>query len=171
MAMSIIELVSRQLVSGVVRMVYAIIYSFLLGYGIEMGSEIYGAIDPNSVSAQGQAEICKTALSSTTCVTVIPQLYYIMTVPLFAISYCIYLRARPVRWPTMITVATSGFVVTYLLSCYATAPTQVLQVVPAFAVGLIGNLLTKFTGKMSLDAVILAVSFGEGKMDYIEANY
>ncbi|KAI8885283.1 DUF1212-domain-containing protein [Backusella circina FSU 941] len=159
MAVAIVELVSRQLVSGVVRMVYAIIYSFLLGYGIEMGSEIFGAISPQSVSAQGQAEICKTALSSTTCVTVIPQLYYIMTVPLFAISYCIYLRARPARWPTMITVATCGFVVNYLLSCYATAPTQVLQVVPAFTVGFLGNLLTKFTGKMSLDAVILGIFY------------
>ncbi|OBZ91601.1 Pheromone-regulated membrane protein 10 [Choanephora cucurbitarum] len=159
MAVALIELVSRQLVSGVVRMVYAIMYSFLLGYGIEMGSEIFGKINPESVSSQGQAKVCIDATSSSTCVTVIPQAYYFLTVPLFALTYCIYLRARLPRWPYMIFVAVSGFVVNYILSCYANAPSQVLQVVPAFTVGLLGNLLTKFTGKMSLDAVILGIFY------------
>lgn len=158
MAVAIIELVSRQLVSGVVRMVYAIVYSFLLGYGIEMGSELFGTIDPESVSQQGQAQSCVAAYTSTTCVTIISKWYYFLTVPLFAISYCIYLRARPPRWPAMIIVSACGFVTNYSLACYANAPSQVLQVVPAFTVGLLGNLLSKFTGQMSLDAVILGVS-------------
>lgn len=157
MAVALIELVSRQLVSGVVRMVYAIIYSFLLGYGIEMGSELFGTIKPESISAQTQAANCVAATSSSTCVTIIPQPFYFMTVPLFAVAYCVYLRARLPRWPAMIIVASCGFVTNYALSCYANAPTQVLQVVPAFVVGLLGNLLTKITGKMSLDAVILGV--------------
>ncbi|KAI8090079.1 uncharacterized protein B0P05DRAFT_577640 [Gilbertella persicaria] len=159
MAVALIELVSRQPVSGVVRMVYAIMYSFLLGYGIEMGSEIFGKIDAESVSSQGQAQACKAASSSSTCVTIIPQAYYFLTVPLFALAYCIYLRARVPRWLPMIFVAVSGFVVNYALSCYAQAPSQVLQVVPAFTVGLLGNLLTKLTGKMSLDAVILGIFY------------
>ncbi|KAI9472003.1 MAG: hypothetical protein EXX96DRAFT_582557 [Benjaminiella poitrasii] len=159
MAVALIELVSRQLVCGAVRIVYAIIYSFLLGYGIEMGSEIFGLINPESISAQGQASACVAAINSTTCVTIIPQAYYFMTVPLFAVAYCIYLRARLPRWPIMIAVASSGFVVNWALSCRANAPSQVLQVVPAFVVGLLGNLLTKITGKMSLDAVILGVFY------------
>lgn len=158
MAVALVELVSRQLVCGVIRLVYAIIYSFLLGYGIEMGSEIFGAIRPESVSAQGQSEACVNATNSSTCVTIIPQAFYFLTVPLFAVAYCVYLRARIPRWPIMIVVAACGFVTNYALSCYAEAPSQVLQVVPAFVVGLLGNLLSKFTGKMSLDAVILGVS-------------
>ncbi|KAI7887881.1 uncharacterized protein EV154DRAFT_539536 [Mucor mucedo] len=159
MAVAIIELVSRQLVSGVVRMVYAIIYSFLLGYGIEMGSELFGTIDPESVTAQGQAQVCVEAYTSTTCVTIISKWFYFLTVPLFAISYCVYLRARPPRWPVMIFVAACGFITNYVLSCHAHAPSQVLQVVPAFVVGLLGNLLSKFTGQMSLDAVILGIFY------------
>ena len=58
----------------------------------------------------------------------------------------------------MIFVAACGFITNYVLSCHAHAPSQVLQVVPAFVVGLLGNLLSKFTGQMSLDAVILGVS-------------
>lgn len=48
MIIAIIELVSRQLVNGVVRMVYAVIYSFLLGYGVSLGSSLYLAIDKNA---------------------------------------------------------------------------------------------------------------------------
>lgn len=155
MAVALVELVSRQLVCGVVRLVYAIMYSFLLGYGIEMGSEIYAAIQPESLT---QSEACKQASGASTCVTIIPQAFYFLTVPLFAVAYCVYLRARIPRWPVMVIVAACGFVTNYALSCKANAPSQVLQVVPAFVVGLLGNLLSKFTGKMSLDAVILGVS-------------
>ncbi|KAI8992317.1 hypothetical protein BDB01DRAFT_841642 [Pilobolus umbonatus] len=159
MAVSIIELVSRQLVSGVVRMVYSIVYSFLLGYGIEMGSELYGAIRPESITEQGQSDECLKASSSTTCRTVISRWYYFMTVPIFAVAYCIFLRARPPRWPVMIFVAASGFVVNYVLSCYANAPAQILQVAPAFIIGLFGNIINKLTGKMTLDAVILGTFY------------
>ncbi|KAI7898259.1 uncharacterized protein BX663DRAFT_525723 [Cokeromyces recurvatus] len=159
MAVALVELVSRQLVCGAVRIVYTIIYSFLLGYGIEMGSEIFATINPESISAQGEAQACVDAIKATTCVTIIPQAYYFLTVPLFAVAYCIYLRARLPRWPIMIIVASSGFVANWALACHANAPSQVLQVVPAFVVGLLGNLLTKITGKMSLDAVIVGVFY------------
>lgn len=160
MAVAIIELVSRQLISGVVRMVYAIVYSFLLGYGIEMGSEIFGTIDPDVLNPQsaGRIQYDKTCAPENAVATAIDKWFYFMTVPLFAVSYCLYLRARPPRWPVMITVAACGFVTNFVLSNYANAPSQVLQVVPAFVVGLLGNILSKFTGQMSLDAVILGVS-------------
>ncbi|KAG0743986.1 hypothetical protein G6F57_006067 [Rhizopus arrhizus] len=156
---SIIELISRQLVSGVIRMVYAIIYAFLLGYGIEMGSQMFSTIDPESVSAQGVAKACRDASLSNTCRAIISKWFYFLTVPLFAVTYCIFLRARPPRWPVMILVAATGFVVTYALACYTSAPSQVLQVVPAFVVGLLGNVLSKMTGKMHLDAVILGIFY------------
>ncbi|KAF7730798.1 hypothetical protein EC973_001316 [Apophysomyces ossiformis] len=159
MAVAIVELVSRQLVSGIVRMVYAILYSFLLGYGVSMGRELYGTIDPVLLQQQGQSTACKNASKAGTCITVENQWYYFMTVPLFAVAYCVYLRARPPRWPIMIFVSICGFVTNWALACHASAPAQVLQVVPSFAVGLIGNLLTKFTGKMSFDAVLLAIFY------------
>ncbi|KAI7863703.1 hypothetical protein BDF14DRAFT_1876182 [Spinellus fusiger] len=159
MAVALTELVSRQVVSGVIRMVYAIIYCFLLGFGVEMGSQLYGTIEPESISAQGQSPACRHALTAGTCITVESQWFYFLTVPLFALAYCIYLRARPSRWPTMIFVSVCGFVTNWALSCHVNAPQQVLQVVPSFVVGLIGNLLTKTTGKMSFDAVLLAIFY------------
>lgn len=46
-----LELQSHQMISGSVRMVYALIYSLFLGYGITIGSVIYGYMDKNAVSA------------------------------------------------------------------------------------------------------------------------
>lgn len=157
MAVAIIELVSRQLVSGVVRMVYAIIYSFLLGYGVSMGSELYLTIDKNS--SRSQSPECKLASTVTTCVASESQWFNFLLVPLFAIAFCVYLRARPPRFPIMAAVAAFGYVINYALACWAHAPSQVLQVVPSFGLGLIGNLLSKFTGKMSFDAVLLGVFY------------
>lgn len=157
MAVAIIELVSRQLVSGVVRMVYAILYSFLLGYGVSMGSELYLTIDKNSNT--GQSDVCKVASSSSTCISNLSQWYNFLLVPLFALAYCVYLRARLPRWPIMIAVSACTYVINYSLACWAHAPSQILQVVPAFGLGLIGNLLSKFTGKLSFDAVLLGVFY------------
>ncbi|KAF7721612.1 hypothetical protein EC973_004359 [Apophysomyces ossiformis] len=157
MAVAIIELVSRQLVSGVVRMVYAILYSFLLGYGISMGSELYNTMDKSAV--QEKLPECTLAANASTCVANENQLWNILLVPLFGLAYCIYLRARPPRWPIMILVGAVTYAINYTLSCLAKAPPQILQVVPAFGVGLIGNLLTKFTGTTSVDATILGIFY------------
>ncbi|KAL7315890.1 pheromone-regulated protein prm10 [Mucor circinelloides] len=157
MAVAIIELVSRQLVSGVVRMVYAIIYSFLLGYGVSMGSELYMTMDKNATTTQ--SDVCKLASSAATCISSESQWFNFLMVPLFATAYCVYLRARPPRWPIMAAVSACGYVINYSLACWGHAPSQILQVVPSFGLGLIGNCLSKFTGKMSFDAVLLGVFY------------
>ncbi|KAI8142132.1 hypothetical protein BJV82DRAFT_517055 [Fennellomyces sp. T-0311] len=158
MAVAVVELVSRQLVSGVVRMVYSIVYAFLLGYGIQMGSELYRTIDKDIL--EQETSECSRAADITTCdIQRIDQRFFFLLVPLFALAYCVFVKARPFRWPTMIVVSAVGYVVNYLLQCHAHAPAQVLQVVPAFAIGLLGNLLTKVTGKMSFDAVLLGVFY------------
>lgn len=45
-----LELQNHQMISGSVRMVYALIYTLFLGYGITIGSVIYGYMDGNAVS-------------------------------------------------------------------------------------------------------------------------
>lgn len=157
MTVGIIELVSRQVVSGVVRMVYAIIYAFLLGYGVSMGSELYMWMDRSTTVEQ--SEVCKLASNAGTCISNESQWFNFLLVPLFAIAYCVWLRARPPRWPVMTAVSAVTYTINYALACWANAPSQILQVVPAFGLGLLGNLLSKFTGKMSFDAVLLGVFY------------
>ncbi|KAI8067805.1 hypothetical protein BC940DRAFT_238894 [Gongronella butleri] len=158
MTVGIGELVSRQLVSGVVRMVYAVMYSFLLGFGISMGSSLYTLVDTTDTSSF--ISYCNMRNQNTgTCITTVGPMWYFLTVPLFAVTYCLYLNARPARWPVMVCIAICGFIVTWCLACKANAPAQVMQVVPAFTVGLLGNIYTKISGKMSFDAVLLGVFY------------
>ncbi|KAI8887637.1 DUF1212-domain-containing protein [Backusella circina FSU 941] len=157
MAVAIIELVSRQLVNGVTRMVYAILYSFLLGYGITLGSELYLTIDKNAVTTTSPQ--CRLASSATTCVASESQWFNFLLVPMFACAFCIWLKAKLPRWPIMGAVAAVTYVINYCLACFAHAPSQILQVVPAFGLGMMGNLLSKFTGKNSFDTVLLGVFY------------
>ncbi|CDH57450.1 prm10p [Lichtheimia corymbifera JMRC:FSU:9682] len=156
-AIAIIELVSRQLVSGVVRMVYAIIYSFLLGYGISMGSSLYVTVDRHTSTEA--APYCQVTANANTCIVAESQYYLFLTVPVFALAYCILLRNRPARWPVVIFISIVGFCMNWLFSCVVDAPQQIIQVVPAFVVGLLGNLLTKLTARMSFDAVLVAIFY------------
>jgi uncharacterized membrane protein YjjB (DUF3815 family) len=157
MAVAIIELVSRQLVNGVTRMVYAILYSFLLGYGITLGSELYVTIDKSAdLTTSSQ---CRLASSAATCVASESQWYNFLLVPLFAGAFCVWLKAKLNRWPIMFAVAAITYTINYCLACFAHAPSQILQVVPAFGLGMMGNLLSKFTGKMSFDTVLLGVFY------------
>lgn len=59
----------------------------------------------------------------------------------------------------MFVVSAIGYMVNFSLTKWTSAPQQVVQFVPAFVVGLLGNLMHKFTGKMSFDAVLLGVFF------------
>ncbi|KAI7885922.1 hypothetical protein K492DRAFT_217643, partial [Lichtheimia hyalospora FSU 10163] len=156
-SIAIIELVSRQLVSGVVRMVYAIIYSFLLGYGVSMGSSLYVTIDRHTSTEA--APYCQITANANTCIIAESQYYLFLTVPVFALAYCILLRNRPARWLVVIFIAIVGFCMNWLFSCVVDAPQQIIQVVPAFVVGLLGNLLTKLTARMSFDAVLVAIFY------------
>jgi uncharacterized membrane protein YjjP (DUF1212 family) len=47
---SALELQSRAIVPGSIRLVFAIIYSLFLGYGITVGTALYGAMDPNATN-------------------------------------------------------------------------------------------------------------------------
>ncbi|OZJ01836.1 hypothetical protein BZG36_04795 [Bifiguratus adelaidae] len=151
MASGIIELASRHIISGIVRMVYAIMYSFLLGYGLSMGSSIYIAIDSKAVPATQDAQ-CVSPNRMTAW-------WNWLWVPLFGFAYCIWLKARPRRFPIMIIFGGIAYTASFLLQTYANAPAQVSQFLPAFGIGLLGNLWSRLRHEMSFDGMLLGVFF------------
>lgn len=72
-----LELQSKHIVAGSVRMVYAIIYSLFLGFGITIGTVLYGMMDNNATSRTS----CHDPMSSN---------FYYLFVPAFAI--CLMVR-------------------------------------------------------------------------------
>lgn len=46
-----LELQSKNVIAGSIRIFYALIYSLFLGFGVSIGTALYGAIDRNATSA------------------------------------------------------------------------------------------------------------------------
>lgn len=128
---SALELQSRNLVAGSVRMVYGIIYTLFLAFGTTIGTTIWGAIDSNAVS-------------ETQCHNPWPFWWQIIFVPIFAIGYVLVNQATWKRIPGMTVLTVIGWVVNHFSGDYFVANPQVAQVFGALSVGLIANFCSRF---------------------------
>ncbi|KAF8951114.1 hypothetical protein BGZ46_004162, partial [Entomortierella lignicola] len=142
---SIMELASRNIVSGAVRMFYALMYAFFLGFGLSLGAEIWDYIGGTAVASESA---CKRGLNPW---------WYFLIFPLVSFSINVVFNAHPRQWWGMTLVTAVGFTVSYFM----TAGSQVTPVVAAFAVGLAGQLYGRITGGLSyvplLSGVLLLV--------------
>lgn len=91
---------SRSIIAGSVRMVYAIIYSLFLGYGITIGTALYSIFDANATTA-------------TTCTAPISPYFRWLFVPLFTLCLTTINQAKWKQVPVMISIAFTGYVVDF----------------------------------------------------------
>ncbi|KAL9069645.1 MAG: hypothetical protein Q9157_006099 [Trypethelium eluteriae] len=136
-----LELQSRSIVAGSVRMVYAIIYSLFLGFGITVGTAVYGVLD-------------RKATSASTCEHPSSSYLIFLSVPCFTLCLCIINQAKWKQTPIMIIIAFAGYLINYFTSKQFPGNTQVSQTLAAFAIGLMANLYSRLGGparNLSLD--------------------
>ena len=130
-----LELQSRSIVAGSVRMVYAIIYSLFLGFGITIGTSMYGLFDKN-------------ATSSTTCSDPIPDYWFFFFVPGFALCLIIINQAKWKQAPMMLFIAFAGYVVNYFSSQHFAGNTQISSSLGALAIGVLANLYSRVGARL-----------------------
>jgi uncharacterized membrane protein YjjP (DUF1212 family) len=128
--MSALELQSKNMVSGAVRMVYAIIYTLFLSFGFMVGTTIYGAIDSNATSA-------------VTCKDEWPSWWQITFVVPFAVSFVLLNGGGWLRMPPMVVITAAGWVVNHFSFQRFQPNTQIPQVLGALTVGLLSNLYSR----------------------------
>lgn len=128
-----LELQARHMVAGSVRMVYALIYSFILGFGIMLGSVIFGTMYKGATSATH----CENPLSNN------PGWNYLF-VFLFSICLTIINQAKWKQMPTMVVIAMIGYAVSLNTAKYVKGNSQVSSTVGAFAIGVSSNLQARF---------------------------
>ncbi|KAF9375872.1 hypothetical protein CPC16_000472 [Podila verticillata] len=148
---AILELSSRHIISGSVRLFYAVVFSLLLGYGLSIGASLWHLFDPSSNSG--------STGSSTACTPSLDPKWNIMFVPLFAISLNIWLKAHPRQWLLATVLSIVGYAVSYTSSVYGGAKTEVSSALAAFAIGFCGNVYQRVTRQLSFQAVVCAVFF------------
>ncbi|QIW95791.1 hypothetical protein AMS68_001309 [Peltaster fructicola] len=130
-----LELQSKSMVAGSVRMVYAIIYSLFLGYGITLGTAIYGLLDKHAVSA-------------TTCDDSISKYWYILFVPGFTMCLIIVNQAKWKQAPMMLVIASVGYVVNYFSAQRFVGNTQISNMFGALAIGVMANGYSRVGGRV-----------------------
>lgn len=131
---SSLELQSHQIVAGSIRMVYAIIYSLFLGFGITVGTTIYGLID-------------RSATSETSCPTAgafpDPYLQRFPFVVAFSLCLMIVNQGKWKQTPVMVIIALAGYVTNFFVTRRLGTTSQVANTVGAFTIGVIGNLYSR----------------------------
>ncbi|KAJ9626519.1 hypothetical protein H2203_004152 [Taxawa tesnikishii (nom. ined.)] len=125
-----LELQSRSIVAGSVRMVYAIIYSLFLGYGITIGTAMYGIVD-------------RHATSETSCHNPLPEKYQFIAVPIFTFCLIVINQGKWKQAPVMIVIAFVGFIVNFYAAKRFSGNTQVSNTLGALAIGVMANLYTR----------------------------
>ncbi|KAJ5152679.1 uncharacterized protein N7482_009157 [Penicillium canariense] len=131
---SSLELQSHQIIAGSIRMVYAIIFSLFLGYGITVGTTIYGLMDNGAVSDIQCPQ--KGAFTNP----------YVQRFPFVAIMTVWLLIINQGKWkqlPPMTIIALSGYISNYFSTKKLGSNSQVANTVGAFTVGIMGNLYSR----------------------------
>ena len=149
-----LELQSRNMVSGSVRMVYAIIYTLFLGFGLLIGTTVFGLMYPD-------------ATNDVTChlppwwdgPNNSPRIMYtkFLWVPIFTICLAIINQAKWRQMPVMTLIAFCGYQANYWISSRVSNNIQVANAIGAFVIGAIANLYSRFFHGLAAAAMLPAI--------------
>ncbi|KAI5279733.1 hypothetical protein KEM54_004016 [Ascosphaera aggregata] len=142
-----LELQSKNLVAGSVRMVYAILYSLFLGFGILIGTALYGLMDGKASSAYQ----CPA--------TPIHNEYLNKFPSVIGFTLCLVLanHGRVSQMPIMTLISFTGYVVSFFTSKKFYYNTQVANTLASFAIGVVGNLYSRIAHGVAAAAILPAI--------------
>ncbi|KAJ6082884.1 hypothetical protein N7467_007019 [Penicillium canescens] len=142
-----LELQSRSIIAGSVRMVYAIIYSLFLGFGITIGTAVYGLLDSQASTAY-------------TCPASPIRNEYLQRFPfviVFTVCLAIVNRAKWRQIPIMMIISLAGYVVNYFSAKRFYSNTQVSNALGAFVIGVMGNFYSRLRHGLAAAAMLPAI--------------
>ncbi|KAJ2549195.1 pheromone-regulated protein prm10 [Coemansia sp. RSA 1933] len=138
MTTGVIELSSRHMLSGTVRMFYALILAFIIAYGLLIGVEIYNKIAGNLVLEGAYLDLseCKS----------LSKWSWFGTFPVGIISISALVNIHWRYWIGVVLLAGISFSVFWLFK-YHLGLDDLAPVVASFVLGLVANTWSKFTGQ------------------------
>lgn len=131
---SSLELQSHQMNAGSIRLVYTIIYSLFLGYGVTVGTTIYGLMDSNATAQ----ETCSGAVHDWGN----EYIQHFPFVALFCLFAALLNQAKFKQLPATVFLGVCGYVTNYF-STKKLGSNQVANTVGAFTIGLLANLYSR----------------------------
>ena len=138
-----LELQSKSLVAGSVRLIYSVIFSLFLSFSVSIGSLLYGFMDAG-------------ATTSTTCTANISEWWRFLFVPGFTLCLLVVNQARPRQAPVALFIASVGYAVNYF-SNKRFGAAQVSNSLAAFTIGCLGNLYSRIGHGLAFTAVLPSI--------------
>ncbi|KAL4894909.1 domain membrane protein [Aspergillus ambiguus] len=145
---SSLELQSHQMIAGSIRMVFAIIYSLFLGYGITVGTTIYGLLDGGATS---EKECKRLDIYGS------EYIQHFVFIPVFVLFIAIINQGKWKQLPMMMLIAVCGYITNYFSTKKLGSSSEVANTVGAFTIGLLGNLYSRLWHGHAATAILPAI--------------
>ncbi|KAJ1855344.1 pheromone-regulated protein prm10 [Coemansia sp. RSA 1822] len=138
MTTGVIELSSRHMVAGTVRVFYALLLAFIIAYGLLIGVEIYNKIAGNPL-------LDGTLLDLTQCQS-LTRWSWFGTFPIGIINIAVLVNIHWRHWISVTVVAGICYGVFWLFKFHLELD-DLAPVVASFVLGMVANIWSKFTGQ------------------------
>ncbi|KAI9228888.1 MAG: hypothetical protein DHS80DRAFT_22931 [Piptocephalis tieghemiana] len=146
MTLSIMELMSNNLVKGSARLVYALTRTFIIDFGLSLGRILWQLMshttneDKNADPSHPIGACTHEGIS---------RLWMILLIPLGMLAVSIHLRTSPKQWLPCVICGSAGYVAAYFINQYLHAPI-LAPAVGALAIGIIGNAHARWLGSLAV---------------------
>ncbi|KAJ2157946.1 pheromone-regulated protein prm10 [Coemansia sp. RSA 552] len=151
---SIIEMASRNMISGTVRLIFAMCRCFMLGYGISVGSMLGSRV----LGLDTSVKLLQTGIDSTTdvgnCREGPSQFWWFLFLPAISLAFNVSISAHWRQWPFMMFSGCMAYTVSYF-STKSEAIAPLAPAIAAFSMGIFANVLASFYNHRSAVEPIL----------------
>lgn len=130
-----LELQSRSIVAGSVRMVYALVYSLFIGFSLTIGTALYGIMD-------------KHATSSPQCENPMPAYWAFFFVPVFTFCLMVINQAKWKQMPLMLVIAFAGYIVSFFSARAFSDVSAVSSGLAAIAISVMANIYNRVGARL-----------------------
>ncbi|ORX55030.1 hypothetical protein DM01DRAFT_1269264, partial [Hesseltinella vesiculosa] len=145
MAIASMELTARNINIGTIRLVYAVVYAFVLAYGLQVGHSVYSVIDP-------------LAPEDDHCVpSTISHWIYIPLFPVMTVAVGMAYGSHYRQFLTQTLCASIGYLPFYFLG-KVIPEGQIVGCLSAFVCGLYANLALKVTGEAPIVPLCVGIT-------------
>ncbi|KAJ1978278.1 pheromone-regulated protein prm10 [Dimargaris verticillata] len=143
LTLAVTELASRNVISGSVRLFYALVVAFLIGFGLSFGTRLYtssgNAIDNASYTCQP-----------------ISKYFWFLFFPIISFNFNMYLKADLIDYIPMTLISAAGFTTNYFASQYFDA-NYFAPAIASFVIATLSNVYSKLFSQMAISSILAGI--------------
>lgn len=140
---SVMELSAKNLVSGGIHLVYALMYVLFLAFGMGYGCSVWRLTHPDlDVNVSGA------------CESNINPFWNFLFLPLATVGMATVLGADAYQWPVMVINSGIGYAVYYFVGKYTESSSVITPSIGAFALGIFGNVYARLSKRTAFVPLI-----------------